>query len=312
MKRLLLIIILLSLSLLSFSQRNSPYPIILVHGWTGSDSSWGRTLEALKNNNLNISISNFRGEDFNEVGAGSGSRLDFNLNADNNRYYSSLSNDLYYYENYLDYNNDVFVINFYDRNSFYSNQSAAVKQGNAIGIAIQKVLNITGADKVILFGHSMGGLAIREYLQNPQHWKFTNHKVAKFITTGTPHRGSQLGSQGLNLSGKDEKTDAVRDLRASYYTGYSGVYLFGGYESKSYMDILLGDYDNLDVNCNGYSGDRIVGLNQKDIYTSPEFVSVIGTWFGSGTDNVVLSSSANMNKIGYGTLGKEFYIDMVV
>jgi len=73
-----------------------------------------------------------------------------------------------------------------------SNQSAIAKQGVALKVVIQHVLSLTGRDKVILMGHSMGGLASREYLQNPDNWTdpYINHHVAKLVTTGTPHGGS--------------------------------------------------------------------------------------------------------------------------
>ena len=51
-------------------------------------------------------------------------------------------------------------------------------------------MNLTNKDKVILFGHSMGGLCAREYLQNSSNWQTDgSHHVAKLITRGTPHGG---------------------------------------------------------------------------------------------------------------------------
>ncbi len=50
------------------------------------------------------------------------------------------------------------------------------------------VLERTKAQKVILIGYSMGGLAARTYLT--RHIK--DHKVQRLITIGTPHQGSAL------------------------------------------------------------------------------------------------------------------------
>ncbi|MEZ4821564.1 MAG: hypothetical protein R2942_03775 [Ignavibacteria bacterium] len=44
-----------------------------------------------------------------------------------------------------------------------------IKRGYALRIMIDSVLRSNGCFKVILLGHSMGGLAIREYLQRKEN-----------------------------------------------------------------------------------------------------------------------------------------------
>lgn len=51
---------------------------------------------------------------------------------------------------------------------------------------INYVRQHTGADRVIVIGYSMGGLAARTYLTR----KLNNHNVKRLITIGTPHLGS--------------------------------------------------------------------------------------------------------------------------
>jgi len=51
---------------------------------------------------------------------------------------------------------------------------------------IRYVRQHTGADRVIVIGYSMGGLAARSYLTR----RLTNHNVKRLITIGTPHLGS--------------------------------------------------------------------------------------------------------------------------
>ena len=52
---------------------------------------------------------------------------------------------------------------------------------------IDAVCSITGAPKVALVGHSMGGLVSRAYLR-----RFGADRVASLTTIGTPHHGSML------------------------------------------------------------------------------------------------------------------------
>jgi len=52
---------------------------------------------------------------------------------------------------------------------------------------IEGVCAATGAERVILVGHSMGGLVARAYLRRHGH-----RRVAKIVTIGTPHHGSIL------------------------------------------------------------------------------------------------------------------------
>lgn len=61
--------------------------------------------------------------------------------------------------------------------------------------AIQRICRETGHEKVILLGHSMGGLAARAYLR-----ACGSSRVAKVITLGTPHHGTGLAHFGIGLN----------------------------------------------------------------------------------------------------------------
>jgi pimeloyl-ACP methyl ester carboxylesterase len=279
MKKPLLTIFLLSLSFFSFSQRNIPYPIILVHGLGGGSDTWD-IFKSYLNTKAGLSIES--------------TDLSYCLNADGNVSTSKKENDVYQYPNNIG-DKDVYTIDFdVCPLSGSSDESAIAKQGYALYFAIRKVLNATGAKKVILLGHSMGGLAIREYLQNSSNWQNDGqHHVAKLITIGTPHGGSNL-TLGVNIGsllGIREYSEAVRDLRTSYLLGSSGVYLFGGRESSSIMFRGFPSYDNYDVNCNGSTGDNITGLNQRYVPTDLAYASIVA---GSISDLVVSTYSQNM------------------
>jgi triacylglycerol lipase len=56
---------------------------------------------------------------------------------------------------------------------------------------IDAVCAAAGTDRLILVGHSMGGLVARAYLR-----RHGNAKVAKLVTLGSPHHGSRLAVLG--------------------------------------------------------------------------------------------------------------------
>ncbi|MEL6616695.1 MAG: hypothetical protein AAFQ43_13215, partial [Bacteroidota bacterium] len=184
-----------------------------------------------------------------------------------------------------------------------SNEEAGQKQGYALGRMIEAVLAANpGKDRVILVGHSMGGLVAREYLQRrdasgtPMWWveplAADGHRVARVLTVGTPHRGSNLfgnpfrpetggvldgflprrgpdapEAQPAGASGEDALRDgtpdinsaAVRDLRYNYFCFFCdapGPYLFGGDEG----DIASGFHTD-DVDLDGDESSLITGIN---------------------------------------------------
>jgi triacylglycerol lipase len=57
---------------------------------------------------------------------------------------------------------------------------------------VDEVLAATGAERLIMVGHSMGGLVARAYLR-----LHGGSKVARLVTLGTPHGGSELARVGF-------------------------------------------------------------------------------------------------------------------
>ena len=280
-----------------------PYPIIFIHGLNSDADVWDATTD-------------FMDATFNFTFGG---RLDFNLNNDNNNSFSNksfypqsgadiaqwgsmvLKNGDYYYLNFAVGSDGSYSPSNLSFTNVLSNQAAIAKQGVALSRAIQQVMDITQRDKVILMGHSMGGLCAREYLQNPSNWTEPNdnHHVAKLITTGTPHGGSNLSAAllGTLITGIDNKSEAVRDLRTSFtYSGAKGVFLSGGTENNSVMnDMLFANFYNLDVNCNGIIEENILGLNQKNLNTDIDFAYIVGNNSNNDGDGVVKSYDANLS-----------------
>jgi pimeloyl-ACP methyl ester carboxylesterase len=297
-----------------------PYPIIFIHGLISSSDTWNSFTDYLDS----------------KFGFTYGGRLDYCLNFDRNdstantlsgilsgkgkdmgSFSSTLIPGDYYCVNFdVGYNGSV-----HPNGSTYdvrSNQSAIAKQGMAVKWAIKAVLEATGRDKVILMGHSMGGLASREYLQNPDLWQADGaHHVAKLVTTGTPHGGSNTTSYGLPIGGLSEQSEAIRDLRASYYYSKDrGVYLWGGSEiqnTTSMNDNRYGFY-NVDVNCNETNNEKIIGLNEKNIPADVDYACIVGKCTGclissEAGDGVVAATNADL-KIIYTTAAiQQFYYE---
>ncbi|TRZ66164.1 MAG: alpha/beta fold hydrolase [Rhodocyclaceae bacterium] len=90
--------------------------------------------------------------------------------------------------------------------------------GNIDGYAEQVARRIeglcreTGADQVMLVGHSMGGLVSRAYLR-----RYGEVRVARLVTLGTAHRGSVLARFGIGRNSRQmEPGNAwLRDLELS-------------------------------------------------------------------------------------------------
>ena len=269
-----------------------PYPMLFVHGLNGNAGSWSEMSEWLS------------------TAVGGAVDLEFCLNGDGYQSISDLEDDLVSFMPAILQPANLYIVNFNCTSggtcssvssvSGYSNQSGIYKQGEAIGMAISKVLQSTGKSKVILVGHSMGGVACREYLQNEEHWGTASHLVAKLLTSGSPHVGFDLGSKifkdGALLQGIDTDSEAVRDLK-NRHTGFlewvPGVFFWGGLEDQDYMYDDIFYWHNVDCNSNGMVGETVLGLNERNMPNDLEFSSLWDTY-----DLVVTPEGASYNFTG--------------
>lgn len=311
MKKLLILLFSVLLSGISYTQTgNSPYPVIFIHGLNSDDMTWNTTITQLSNTwNLSSehtfnAVLNARGGDTTEFSQD----VIFPLRDVSGNIVNSISNSDIYSINFGNFwNRDIsdpriilYNNNTPGSNQNASNQSAIYKQGYALMIMIDSVLRVTGAGKVILAAHSMGGLAIREYLQRRenglQKWwidpndPINGHKVAKVVTIGSPHQGTNVT---LQVGGIDFNSEAIRDMRSSFSGGSVAGYIFGNLESA-----VPSTYYNKDQNCNGTENDTVVGINSGTIdnVNMPLPVNIQYTWImsnylGLGTDLAVPYSS---------------------
>lgn len=298
---------------LNFSDANSgmsPYPVIFVHGLNSDDQTWNTVAAQLstvwemnEDHTLHF-VLNARGGDTTSYLQDVISPL---RDAGGNIVNVLGSSDIYAvnFGNSWNRNPSDPRINLYSNTTpgssqSPSNQSAISKQAYALSIAIDSVLRITGSEKVILVGHSMGGLAIREYLQRtengtPKWWidpqdPVNGHKVAKVVTTGTPHLGTNVTS--IPLLTIDNNSEAMRDMRISYTNGQSGAYLFSNNESN-----VTTNFYNRDIDCNNLAGDQLTGISSGNSLNSalPLPANIIYTYItsnylGLGTDLAVSTS----------------------
>lgn len=85
---------------------------------------------------------------------------------------------------------------------------------------INKALEKTKSDKVILFVHSMGGYQARLYMKDPARAK----KVAGVVFMGTPHHGAAIAfwafSEGYNFDNKKLSDKKMWEISPNWMGGY--------------------------------------------------------------------------------------------
>jgi len=70
--------------------------------------------------------------------------------------------------------------------------------------AVQRLRTACGSERVVIVAHSMGGLVARAWLR-----RFGARHVARVITLGTPHHGTDLASFGVGHNARQMRRDAA-------------------------------------------------------------------------------------------------------
>lgn len=153
---------------------NENYPVIFIHGHSVSNeettantpNSWTDAQEKLAADGVLINKGVILASD--------------NINAYPEGIWGSLDKPIAvrttYYKGYVE--NDKLYINSEDEKSI-------IEYGERLKQVVAIVKHHTGKDKVILVGHSMGGLVARSYIENSGG----EDNVYALITVGTPHHG---------------------------------------------------------------------------------------------------------------------------
>ncbi len=79
----------------------------------------------------------------------------------------------------------LWVYRYYDFNRRYMKY-----YGAQLSKLIAIICDVTGAERVNIIAHSMGGLVARAMIQDPEDdYKQARERINKFVTLGTPHKG---------------------------------------------------------------------------------------------------------------------------
>jgi len=70
--------------------------------------------------------------------------------------------------------------------------------------AVQRLLAATGAPRIVIVAHSMGGLVARAWLR-----RHGARHVARIVTVGTPHHGTALASIGIGANARQMRQDSA-------------------------------------------------------------------------------------------------------
>ena len=271
-----------------------PYPVVFVHGFTGSQASWEpftghpdvATIWGPRADVFHAVLNAYENEERIAGPDGVRDTPDDDVLVSFANRSNALAPGCVYASNWENFWNEdpanpLLEVNSGDSpgglfaSESDSNEEAVQKQGYTLGRLIDAVLAANpGKDRVILVGHSMGGLAIREYLQRrdgagtPMWWVEPTapggHRVARVLTVGTPHRGSNLfGNPFFDDPGLDGTPDinsaAVRDLRYNYFCFICdgpAPYFWGGEE-----DGIAAGFHTDDVDLDGDETSTITGIN---------------------------------------------------
>ena len=290
--------LLAALATAASAQAPPPHPVLFVHGLASHDRTWDPTFDHLAglgwgepvtyHADLNVSDASTDWADDVRVSPPARTRdfahgTDATLDADATALRDAPPGTLVFAVNFeAVYDADADLFRPHAENGTAarsaSNQAAVAKQAAALSMIVPDLLAWTGADRVIVVGHSMGGLAIREYLQrhrdgSPRWWSpGVGHGVAAAVTVGTPHQGTRVQASFLqDLLGAVSISEAMRDLRTQEcFDGcFPGRFLWGSAGAAGSAGDTV--WHNLDVDADGDpdgpDSEPVDGLNAGDFET---------------------------------------------
>jgi len=254
-----------------FRKNRFIYPVVFIHGYSASGENWNETKDMLTSKQFIF------GGHFDFRGAVMGNLKKQTLENNNTKTLKGFK-----------------TADFYTLSFSRNNQLTFREQGAELKLVIDAVKSLNNTDKVILVGHSMGGLAARAYIQYPDLYQ---HDVHALVTMATPHLGSFWG----------KIADQVKNVKDGVFDNTRPVSPSGSQLLKEFDDYLLNsgvvaadlDYyrNNLvaflsiflaakmDINISSEAtrylnpaSKELVELNQLDFPQDIELVNVVSQW----------------------------------
>lgn len=182
---------------------------------------------------------------------------------------------------------DLFVLSYdWRRNINYSAGGEATIDKNTLISKISEVLSKTGAEKVDLVAHSMGGLVVKQYMK-----EFGTEKIGKFIDVATPHLGAPKAAKILMYG--DNMDIAYLD---SYILNQNRVKIISQNMSSVYELLPSQKYfDEADSNYNSYFSD-IFDIDNNGITGNLNFTDSVQLLANSGRNGDLLVKSDILHK----------------
>lgn len=174
-----LIVLLMTLAIERTSAFNGPYPIILIHGFCSDSQIWDAFASTVQ-----LAAPNRFGDD-------GINRLYFDG--------SQVLSHPFFLTNTANYN--MFSVDFYDSdNQSFDRLSVANVSADVKVLELKRVIDaiklMTGHQRVVLVGHSMGGLVARDYVEGTGGIEYEDD-VERIITLDTPHSGSAAANWSI-------------------------------------------------------------------------------------------------------------------
>ena len=179
-------------------------PVILVHGFCGSSGIWSGDDGLILNlqspsgsPRFGLGVTHFYARKENVAGA---PFLPIAIQADTGKLETQLDpNNAGAYRLFtIDFVNESFPDSLMGQD-IYVNDTGIAHKAAELATVIKAVTRLSGKSKVILVGHSLGGLAARAYVQGRASWDGVNFipyatDVAQIIMFDTPNQGTPWGN----------------------------------------------------------------------------------------------------------------------
>lgn len=148
---------------------------------------------------------------------------------------------------------------------------------------VDEVIRVSGAPKVHLVGHSLGGLVVRWYVQELAGHRFVDHAV----TIGTPHDGTYMAYVGLGETAREMRPGSSLLRRLARGLERCPVHLVNLYSDLDVLIVppssaVLPESDNV-------HNHLIEDLGHTSLLISPDLITLIAEHLATAVVDVPLA-----------------------